>query len=711
MKLVKATFKNYRLLRDVTMEFSTDAKKKLTVIRADNGTGKTTAMSGLIWGLYGSKVVKEKIYPLSLFEAGERSIDIEVQIQFEAESVLTKQGKTIVENKTYKLTRKCTEKVDLDGSKFSRTADNVRLYECLPEGDQPKLQSEIDMIIERSLPRHLKDIYFTDGDKALTFIESTASEGEKRKRVRTAIESLLSMRELEAVIKNLRAVKLAYARKIDKSDYVKKLIEVEESIDNNELWISDAEKEIEGNIEQKVEAEEHISSTKKRIEEQLKLGDKVALSNEIKDLERQQKRALDLKSESIKSLCKLLNSNDLASSLISSKLAPAIEMLNDMKARDNFPKQFIPVLNDILGRGECLCGEDVSLETADGKKKRVYIESVIEDCREVDLLNSRASDLYYASDKYTLSKGESSWKSEYDSLTKQYFTADASQRSNAATLQKKQAIVDDINDDVLRELREFQKTNELKLQGLNNAITLAQSEISRFSEKNVGLKKELETYSLKVGKKNDAGGKHSLTEELIKIYTSVFERIKNQELEKVSAQMNNIFLSMIGGDSNIDPKGMIRRSELTKDFDIKVFGPNDQPLNPDTELNGASRRAISLSFILALTKVSNVEAANVIDTPLGMTSGLVKASILKNLVEQGSQIIMFLTFDEIKGVEPLLDEYTGSSMTMSFSGHFPRMLANKPAHDGETNICKCSHRECCNVCERIDQPNMKQRLQ
>ena len=46
MKLIRAEFKNFRLLRDLDLEFSTDSTKRLTVIRAENETGKTTILNG-----------------------------------------------------------------------------------------------------------------------------------------------------------------------------------------------------------------------------------------------------------------------------------------------------------------------------------------------------------------------------------------------------------------------------------------------------------------------------------------------------------------------------------------------------------------------------------------------------------------------------------------------------------------------------------------
>ena len=60
MKLIKATFKNFRLLKDLELDFSDSNEKKLTVIRAANETGKTTCLYGLMWGLFGSQKVLRK---------------------------------------------------------------------------------------------------------------------------------------------------------------------------------------------------------------------------------------------------------------------------------------------------------------------------------------------------------------------------------------------------------------------------------------------------------------------------------------------------------------------------------------------------------------------------------------------------------------------------------------------------------------------------
>lgn len=131
-----------------------------------------------------------------------------------------------------------------------------------------------------------------------------------------------------------------------------------------------------------------------------------------------------------------------------------------------------------------------------------------------------------------------------------------------------------------------------------------------------------------------------------------------------------------------------------------VYGPDERNLNPNIDLNGASRRALTLAFILALTKVSEVEAPNVIDTPLGMMAGLVKTSVLKTAVQESSQLILLLTPSEIEGCEEIIDKEAARVITLTNPAHYPQMLVNEPPNVESIIKCECDHRQECNVCQR-----------
>ena len=190
-----------------------------------------------------------------------------------------------------------------------------------------------------------------------------------------------------------------------------------------------------------------------------------------------------------------------------------------------------------------------------------------------------------------------------------------------------------------------------------------------------------------------------VVQDISSVLQRAYERMTNEELTKVSNLMNTYFLEMIGADP--EQGSLVRRAEISTQFDILVYGWNDRELNPDHDLNGASRRALTLAFILALTKVSEVEAPNIIDTPLGMMSGYVKRSVLRTAIRESSQLVLFLTRSEIAGCEDILDARAGEVSTLTNPAHYPLILEHEPEIAEATIIrCDCNHRVECRVCQR-----------
>ncbi|KHL76057.1 hypothetical protein PpSQ1_01940 [Pseudomonas putida] len=240
-----------------------------------------------------------------------------------------------------------------------------------------------------------------------------------------------------------------------------------------------------------------------------------------------------------------------------------------------------------------------------------------------------------------------------------------------------------------------------ELQKLRSDEGTHSSRIHEATERLKDADREREVVRKKLGKTNTSTINYDLAKEAQVVFSTIIDRLRHEELKKVSVEMNRIFLSMIGSEGEKSQFGLIQSAELTDEFDIMVYGPDKHRLNPDQDLNGASRRAITLSFILALTKISEVEAPNIIDTPLGMMSGYVKQSVLINTIKEGSQVVLFLTHDEIKGVEEILDRHAGRVFTLTNPAHYPKMLLNKPeVSDSRVVRCECDHRGSCDVCER-----------
>ena len=132
MKLIRATINNFRLLKGLTLDFSCDEDKNLTVVRAANETGKTTCKTALLWGLFGNRALpgEGKKYPLFPSDMKETLMkaEVSVEIEFETDQVVTiGRGHHEIQKKQYRLYRSCIEYPG-DGGVVRRESEGVVLF-------------------------------------------------------------------------------------------------------------------------------------------------------------------------------------------------------------------------------------------------------------------------------------------------------------------------------------------------------------------------------------------------------------------------------------------------------------------------------------------------------------------------------------------------------------------------------------------------------
>ncbi|MEP6389021.1 MAG: AAA family ATPase, partial [Halioglobus sp.] len=664
MKLIRASINNFRLLKGLTLDFSCDEDKNLTVVRAANETGKTTCKTALLWGLFGNRALpgEGKKYPLFPSDKKEtlRNAEVSVEIEFETDQVVTiGRGHHEIQKKQYRLYRSCIEYPG-DGGVVRREAEGVVLFEVKPEGAERILDSDVAGIIESSIPEALKDVYFTDGDSAMSFIEAAATQGVKRKRVSGAIEALLGLDILKKTIDHLGKSATKFSSMIDDTDYAKELETHNDRIagfeEDVELW-----EEERSALEVEIgEGSSMLASTRKKIEDALKLGDKAKLVADMSKCVRDIERSKDGSKRALEDMSGLLNSAHLSAAMITGPAKSGMQLLNSMSDNKQLPKVNIPILEELLDRDNCFCGADLSIESEEGQSARSSILKSIEDSRASDAQQEAATSLFYSvrSEQFDESRAET-WMHGYASRNQDYSEFMSALSSDQKRLLKLKAERDAIDDTSLTQLRELESSLSSKLDSARVQQGQRESSIEDAAQRKREAEEHRQKIEKRLNKTDTSADKLSLARMTQTVFKQVGDRLVKEELRKVSDEMNRIFLEMIGADPEANDLTLITKAELTEDYDILVYGPNGHQLNPDQDLNGASRRAITLAFILALTKVSQVEAPNVIDTPLGMMAGYVKRSVLRRTVSEGSQVILFLTHDEISGVETIIDETAG----------------------------------------------------
>ena len=481
MKLIRATINNFRLLKELTLDFSCDEKKNLTVIRAANETGKTTCKSALLWGLFGNKILpgEGKKYPLfpSDMKKTLRKAEISVEIEFETDQVITLgRGTHELQKKQYRLLRSCVEYPD-NTKLVRRESEAVVLFEVKPEGVERVYDSDVEGIIESSIPAGLKDVYFTDGDSAMSFIEAAATQGVKRKRVSSAIKALLGLDILKETIRHLGKAANKFSSRIDDTDYANELEKYNDRIagfeEDIETW-EENRKTIETQISQ---GSSMLATTRKKIEEVLKLGDKPKLVAEIKKCEEEIERNSQASKKTLEDISSLLNSSHLSAALISKSASMGLELLNTMNEKKQLPKVSIPILEELLDRNTCFCGATLSAETDEGKKAKASIQKSIEDSRASDALQEAATSLFYSvrSELFDKSRAEA-WIESYASKNKDYCMLTSTLSSYRKELSKLRAECDAIDDTSLSTLREQESILSSKLDSAR--VQLGQRESS-----------------------------------------------------------------------------------------------------------------------------------------------------------------------------------------------------------------------------------------
>ena len=695
MKLIRAEFENFRLLRDLELDFSTDGSKKLTVIRAENDTGKTTILNALQWALYGYDILPGKgknfrLYPIDWDAADRKPIPISVKVDFEIQK-----GDVIGNTERYRIIRSIEE--TLDGV---RQNPKIRLFNLTDRGGKSVKDPEA-WISQELLPPALREVFFIDGDRALSFIEAAVNTKTKRKHVQEAIQSLLGLGVIESAIGHLQHTDSELNKNVKKigsdvelTEIATKLTEINRDIIGFTKKRDDAKLQCDT-------LDQSLTDLDKEIEAALIKGDQEKLNYKITHIQGELEEIDDKLAEISKAHSELFRSLSLSRDLLAPVLSSTLGKLKELYGQGKLPSTTIPVLEERLTGTTCICGESLDQHSAAGKHRRYHIQQLIEASRKADALQKSLIDLYYGSLLFQPEEiaDDEHWVARYAKIVNRRDELEELREELAKRFKALEVQLDDIGNTDIQGLRATKQEYIEQRDRFNNDYIRYEIELEELEKERRSLVATRNNLLTKQRRASRTLAALDVTSDVKQVLHNSYNRITNEELTKVSESMNNIFLEMIGVDPEQD--AIIRKAEITREFDIWVYGPNARMLNPDRDLNGASRRALTFAFILALAKVSEVEASNVIDTPLGMMSGYVRRSVLQTAIRESSQLILFLTRSEIADCEEILDAEAGRVITLTNTAHYPEILVNNPqVKERKVLQCECAHRQECDICKR-----------
>jgi DNA sulfur modification protein DndD len=698
MQIKYAEFRNFKLLEDVRLEFSMERSRPLTVIRAENGSGKTSILWALLWGFYGARGLPAGAQDIRLTSSAapvDVPVDIQVIVEFERDDG---HGTT-----AYRMIRTVQE-IPRGSDEFDRGPVKVRLLRRTQAGLED-VDGDPETIVAQFLPPRLKSIFFTDGDDVQRFISGETIHG-RQNRVHEAIKALLGLDSLgiarddvESVVGKLRK-ETARSAGADLEAAEKHLSEITEQVASKTKELDDL-----------TERRSRIVSDKAVIQKELNevrgIGNIDEINAEISHQESELARLERTEDIIVANMKIAVISQDASWALAHKPLHSGYAILTDLADKRIIPGPSIEVLTDRLDLGTCICGADISA----GQPARSHVEALRAEQRQVSESRSRQTQTFHAA-----RMGRAEYESHVEDRTgfahsRAALLAQYAQNRDAikavglriAVLKDKRAAIDE---ERVRTLTSRLENAERKLTDVSQEIGRLEGSLADLEDR-AKLARESYDNAEKASKVNKTlRTKRLVADDLTILIGNTLSVLESQYVERVSTRMNEMFMEVVGSDPEL-AGAVFRKVWLSDTFDIMVSTVGDGHLDPDFEVNGASKRALTLSFIWALMEVAGQTAPRIIDTPLGMTAGGVKQRMVEAITRPPSesdppfQVILLLTRSELRDIESLLEQRAGAMQTLSSNKDYPADLV----HDWKLEYpviraCACNIRQFCDLCQR-----------
>jgi DNA sulfur modification protein DndD len=707
MKLRAASISNFKLLSDVQVQFSTAAGTPLTVIRAENGSGKTSLLYALLWAFYGTKGLPETALRLSSthWPPGE-PCDISVRVEFESTDYETYAGQETSSTTTYVLTRKVVETPG-DGNTVTRQRDSLVVHAQSDQGAERLEDAAARALIRRLAPEEMRNIFFTDGDAVQRFITGELGAKARQAAVHDAVRALLGLDSLRLAADDIERSRTIFRKRLAAAPGAHALEEIQSKVDAATARKNDLSNRESSLRQRQANITEAIDKRETRLYELKDLGD-IERIRKQRDVAKEALKTADVQLEAYKRAQRdLMKSEGICWTFIGETLEKGLHALQELADRHVIPGTSVEVLRDRVELGVCICGE----ELAPGSARRDAVMELLQEQLHVDPNRQRLTALLHSSrllheqhEQQELSGG--GWLAKLDEVETLRAGVERQVRDQTDALKECEESLRRLEDADIDRLLDAQARDRTKRDDFNRELGEVALQLSETQVELDDLERRYEA-AKNLGQFNrDIQDRIDVSEDLLRLVRRTLETLESEYLSRASERMNDLFMRIAGSTPEV-PSAVFNEVRISPNYDIEVLsGGYGRTLDPDFEINGASKRALTLSFIWALMEVADVSAPRIIDTPLGMTSGGVKERFVDLLTkpdEREFQIVLLMTRSEIVGVESLIDERAGVVETLSCSYQYPVDLVNDWGGEApEVRACSCTHRQSCSVCARHD---------
>ena len=735
LKFRRIEIDNFVCFDTVVIEPSLSSERPLTVVRAENGSGKTTFLRAVKWGMYGERGLPGDSARFSLHPAwwrpDDNGIKTQTVIEFETDGSTRFDTTGDTATTVYQLVRSVTTigrpAAKDDEPDFRRINEQTLLMVKENDGSWIQHTAGIETVIEQLLPWDLRDFFVMDADEAADFVggseNKVISRQETIDKTTSAVHSLLGIDVFKEASQRVEDMAKRFGAQATKAIGDSDLDALQEELDQIRMEHSQLKDII---SEQRVQIEElsdRLGQRKDDLETELKdIGAAEQLRTRLEDYERAYVRVTKQRKSTLGHLASELESDDLLASLINNTVTQTYHTLRPLYESGHIPLKHLNFVRNLLESGTCVCGQDIS---NDGTYRRHLEDSITESAKQekrADYLGQ----LHDAAKSFMIQAASSNWEDR-----NRQHNIDLSDLDNEeSNLRLEKRDIDEklgsIDEDKIQLIREEIAALETQLTNLNAKFNANTTMLQPIETKIDSLEKTIHQRQRRERAASDKRAAQDIAKRVVEILSRAYGTIQAEQVNELSQRMNRLFAKMAANVSDNDFAGVqpdkatlrmigevgLRSVDLKPD-DYEIYALNSRQRSmPPIEINGASRRVLALSFVLALCIESRTHAPLIADSLLNFMSGTVRRNTLHVTAKNSSQPILLLTGSDLAAPSEVetVDQYAGSTYTLT--GQWDAIdagdggdVVNWIDRRQVSLVCICGPRQYCDICERVGQAN------
>jgi len=663
MYIKKVEIKNFKIYHGTnSIVFPIVPGKNVYIISGDNGHGKTTFLTSLVWCLYGKqmqevdKFYKDRILAnggykgylascmnkqaLSMGEA-----EFSVSVDLEAVALPGVQCESVQIMRRYNINKE-SESVEI---KMGNTAN-----ELVDElGQQLFIQEFI-------LPKETAKFFFFDAERIVTIAEMQSIED--KRLLSQAYSEVLGIKKYEDLRRNLNDLRIRFRK--DSANHVERV--QFKDLGEEIARLKKSTKRKESRRERLLSEKDALRTKSDELQEKLLLeGNQITLS-EIKQLQDEGIRLSEEGKSFMREFRDLLELAPFAivgSTLIDIQKQLEIEgkhskLLTDKSLLENKIEAVIRSLRD--GRGDQSVGIDVDLARLRSLLRKFLIED------EQDSIGSTVSVLHDFTNEQrnSLNAMISNLRTSYGDRLRSISRLMRINRQDYSTVSRKLANIDVMETDGLVKKYRTEKTKlDLRTQRIDEEIQALSQGLGALENDIDSKEKRYEEIARKVRLNEEFRDKDILVNRLIDELDAFIKMIKMKRKDSLEYKV----LSNI--NTLMHKKGFIHKVVVeigSNKMDIHLIDGRDQEIGRD-DLSKGEQQLYASAILKALVEESGIDFPVLVDSPLQKFDDKHSKSVITSFYPQISKQVILLPLlnrELAKEEYELLERYVNSTFVI-----------------------------------------------